>query len=108
MIEKQMQVIRNKTDYLEHSMSQSDYYGAPRKEEDDNESESLGIQLNQTIQDGSMTSLLSDLNVTKKESEQMGKQPSTDEIYKEDFYPVEELPEEEKPSQKEEIEIDKV
>jgi len=38
----------------------------------------------------------------------MGKQPSTDEIYKEDFYPVEELPEEEKPSQKEEIEIDKV
>jgi len=64
MIEKQMQVIRNKTDYLEHSMSQSDYYGAPRKEEDDNESESLGIQLNQTIQDGSMTSLLSDFNVT--------------------------------------------
>ena len=93
-------------------MSQSDYYGAPRKEEDDNEGESLGIQaplLNQTIQDGSMTSLLSDLNVTSKENEQMGKQLSTDEIYKEDFYPVEELPEEDKPSPKAgvDIELDK-
>jgi hypothetical protein len=41
-----------------------------------------------------MAGLLSELNGAKTVHDQ----PGADEIYKEDFYPVEELPEEEKPS----------
>lgn len=45
-----------------------------------------------------MSSLLGELNITKKASEQIVKEASTDEIYKEDFYPLGERPDEGKPS----------